>query len=141
MLSQKEKCIWDKLSEAAKATILGNAKAPHKPYTRVKFHGVTLGELIKASSHQFYFFDTRNGPSNNDIVDKEYRTDNDGDTYMILTNLSKRENISPVDIIKVLSNPNPYFIQEIKELTIGGKLYCQVNPKFIYVSNHNHKRC
>ena len=59
---------------------------------------------------------------------------------MILTNLSKRENISPVDIMKVLSNPNPYFIQEIKELTIGGKLYCQVNPKFIYVSNHNHKR-
>ena len=69
-LSQKEKVIWDKLSEAEKATILGNAKTLHKPSTHANFDCVNLGDLIKASSHHFDFFDIPYGQSNNDIVDK-----------------------------------------------------------------------
>ena len=42
-LSQEENFIWDKLSEAAKSTILGNTKTPHKPSNHVNFHGVTFG--------------------------------------------------------------------------------------------------
>ena len=89
-LSQDEKFIWDKLSEAAKATILVHSKPPLKNSTHVKFHNITLGEIIKASSHQFDFGDTPNGPSQNDIIDEGHHTDNDGDTLMIITNLSKR---------------------------------------------------
>ena len=53
MLSQEERVIWDKMSETSKATILGNTKTPHKPSNHVKFHYVTLGDIIKASYHQF----------------------------------------------------------------------------------------
>ena len=42
MLSQEEKFVWDKLSEAPKAAILGNAKSNHKPSTHVNFHYLTL---------------------------------------------------------------------------------------------------
>ena len=60
MLSQEENYIWDKLSEAAKATILGNYKTIHKPYNLGNVHYVTLGYTIKACSHQIDFGDTPN---------------------------------------------------------------------------------
>ena len=94
-LYHQEKGIWDKISEAVKATILGNAKTPHEPYTYVNFHYVTRGDLIKAGSHQLYIGNTYNGPSNYDMYDKNHHTDADGDTSMILTNLYKRKNIYP----------------------------------------------
>ena len=100
---------------------MGNKKTPHNPSTYVNFHDVTLGDLIKASSLQFDFGDTPNGTSNNGITDKDHYTDNDGDTTMILTNLSKREKFSPKIIRKLLSNPNPYSTQGIKDLTIDIK--------------------
>ena len=81
MLSQEKNILLVKLSEAAKATNLGNTKTLHKPSTYVKNHYITLGELIKDSSYQFYFGDTPNWPSNNDIIDKDHHTDNDGDTF------------------------------------------------------------
>ena len=55
MLSTEEKNIRNKLSELDKANILGNSKTPHKPSTHVNFHDVTLSDIIKDSSHQFYF--------------------------------------------------------------------------------------
>ena len=105
-LSQEEKFVWDKLSEAANATILGHAKTLHKPSNHVKFHVVTLNDLIKASSHQFGFGDTPNGTSNNDIIYRDHHTDNDGNTPIILANLSNMDTVSPVDISNVLSKPN-----------------------------------
>ena len=75
-LSQEEKSIWDKLSETAKATILSDTKAPHKPSTHVKFHSATLVDIIKSSSHKFYFGDTPKGPFNNDLIGKYHRTNN-----------------------------------------------------------------
>ena len=75
-MPQEENIIWDKLSEAAKATILCNTKIPHKPYTHVNFHDVTLGGLIKASSHQFYFGDKPNKLSNDDKIGEDHHTDN-----------------------------------------------------------------
>ena len=94
MLSQEEKFIWDKMSEAYNVTILGNTKIPHKPSTHFKFNDVTLERLIKYIFHHFDFGDTHNGPPNNDIINKEHHTDNNGDTIMILTNISKRDNVS-----------------------------------------------
>ena len=94
-LYQEEKSIWDKILEAVKATILGNSKTPHKPYTYVNFHYVTRGDLIKAGPHQFYFGKNSNGPSKYDISDKNHHTDADGDTSMILANLYKRKNVYP----------------------------------------------
>ena len=35
----------------------------HNPSTTVNFYYLTLGDIIKDSSHQFYFYDTRNDPS------------------------------------------------------------------------------
>ena len=49
MLSQEENYIWDKLSEAAKANILGNSKIFHNPYTQDNFHDVTLGDFMNAN--------------------------------------------------------------------------------------------
>ena len=141
MLYQEENVIWDKLYEAAKFTILVDPKTPYNPSTYVNFHGVTLGDLIKAGFYQFDSCDTPNGPSNNDIIDKDHNTDNYGDTPMILTNLSKRYKVSPVDIIKVLYNPNPYSTQVMKELIIDVKLYGRINTAFIYISIHNHTYC
>ena len=80
----------DKLSEVAKSTILGNVKTPHNTPTQVKFYDVNPGELIKTSSHQFDFDDNPNGQPNNDLITEDHNTDNDGDTTMIITNLSKR---------------------------------------------------
>ena len=51
---------------------------------------------------------------------------------MILTNAYNRYKVSPVDVRKLLSIPNPYYTQGMKELTIDGKLYCQVNTAYIY---------
>ena len=141
MLSQKEKCIWDKLSEAAKATILGNAKAPHKPYTHVKFHGVTLGELIKASYHKRDFGETLNNTSNNGLIYEDHHTDNGGGTYMILTTLSRSYKVSRAYIRKLLSIPNSFYTQVMKELTIDVKLYHNFNTAFIYLFTHNHTHC
>ena len=107
-MSQEENIIWDKLTESAKATIWSNAKTTHKPSTHVKFHDVTIGDLIKASYHKFYFVDTPNGPSNNYIIDRNHHTDNYGDTPIILTNLSNINKSSSTNIRKLLSNPNPY---------------------------------
>ena len=67
-MSQEEKDIWDKLPEAAKAIILGNAKTPHKPSTCVNFCDIDLGDIIKDSSNQFDFGHTPTGPSNNDLI-------------------------------------------------------------------------
>ena len=55
---------------------------------------------------------------------------------MILFNLYNTENVSPVDIIKVISNCNPYSTQDLKDITIYRKLYRQVNTTFICVSTH-----
>ena len=71
--------------------MLDNAKTPHKPYTCVDFLSVTLGDLINSGSHQSDFVDTPNVPSNDDLIVMYHHTDNDGDTYMILANLYKRE--------------------------------------------------
>ena len=68
---------------------------------------------------------------------KEHYNDIDDDNPMILTNLSKKDRVSPVDIRKVLSNPNPYSTQRMKEITIGGNIYCHVNTAFIYVYTHS----
>ena len=127
-LSQEGKVIWNKLSEAAKATILGNSKTPNMPSTHVNFYYVTLVDIIKASSHQSGFGDTTNAPSKYDITDKYYHTDADGNNSMILANLSMRGKISPTDISKVLSIPNPYSTQEIKDLNIDGKCIVSLTP-------------
>ena len=127
MLSQEEILIWYKLSESAKANILDNENTPHKPSTHINFHGVILGDLIKASSHKFDFCDNPNGQYKNDLVDKKYHTYNDGDTPMILAKLYNRDKVSTENIIKLISNPNPHSTQGMNELTIDGKLYHQVN--------------
>ena len=72
-----------------------NYKIPRNTSTHVNFNHVTLGDLIKASFHKFDFGDTPNGLIKNDIIDKNHHTDNDGDTPMILINISKRENFYP----------------------------------------------
>ena len=105
-LYQEEKCLWGKLSEADNATILGDAKTPHKPSCFFNLHNVTLVGIIKSSYRQFDFGDTPNRPSNNDLIDEYHHTYSYGDTYMILANLSKRYKIYPEDISKVLSVPN-----------------------------------
>ena len=70
-----------------------NAKTSHNPFTHVNFHGVNLGELIKAGSCQFGFCDTPNGPSNNNQIDENHHNDNDGDISMILTKISNRDKV------------------------------------------------
>ena len=94
-MSKQEKVVWDKLIEASKAAILSNSKIPHNPSTYVNFHDVTLGKIIMDSSHKFDFGETPNGPSNNDLIEKDHDTDNDGDTPIILSNLYKRYMVSP----------------------------------------------
>ena len=142
-MNQEEKVIWDELSEASNATILVNAKTPHKPSTHVNFRYVALGDLIKASFHQFYFGDTPNVPPKNDRIDEDHHTDNDGDTPIILTKLSKRDKVSPSGIIKVLSNPNPYYKEGMKELTIDGNYIVRLTlhlsscpPTTAHIDNH-----
>ena len=99
-LSEEEKGSWDKFSEAAKDTVLINTETPHRPSNHVKFHYVTLGDIIKASSRKFGVAGTPNGPSNYDLIYGGYHTDNDGGTYIILTKISKRGKVSPSDISK-----------------------------------------
>ena len=92
---------------------MGNAKNPHKSSVNVKFYDVTLGDHMKASSHQFDFFDTTNGPSKVDTTGKGHYTDGGGNTSMVLTNLYKKENVPPADVNKVLSITNPYLTQKL----------------------------
>ena len=140
-LSWEGKGIWVKLSKPPKATFSGNTKTPHKPSTHVNFHNFTLGDLIQDSSDKFYFGEPPNGPSNDDLIGGDQNTDNYGNTYMILTNLSKRDKVSPSDIIKVLSRPNPYSTQMMKYITIDRKMDRPFNTLFIYVSTHNCTHC
>ena len=130
-LSWEGKGIWVKLSKPPKATFSGNTKTPHKPSTHVNFHNFTLGDLIQDSSDKFYFGEPPNGPSNDDLIGGDQNTDNYGNTYMILTNLSKRDKVSTSDISKILSIPNPSSTQGMEELNIDGKLHCQVKTSFI----------
>ena len=125
---RRKKGIWGKLPEAPNATIFGNTKTPHKPSTHVKFHNVTLGDLINNSYHQFGFGDTPYGPSRDDWIYGDHDPDNDVENSMILTNLSKRDKVSTSDISKILSIPNPSSTQGMEELNIDGKLYFQVTP-------------
>ena len=74
------------------------------------------------------------------ITGNNNNTDADGDTSMILTKISKRDNISTEDIRK-LFRPNPSSSHYMKEITIDGKLYSQVKTSFIYVSNQNCTHC
>ena len=102
---------------------MGNSKTPYKSSDHVNRHDVTLGGLINASYHQFYFCSSPNGPSNNDIIDEDHHTDNYGYNYMIIPKLSKRDKVSPEDIRKLLSIPNPYYTQYMKDINIDRKLY------------------
>ena len=120
---------------------MGNEKTSHKNSTHVNFCGVILGKLINYSTHQFDFVDTPYGPSKNDIIHEYHFTDNDGDTTIILTNLSNRYKVSPVDIRKVISNSNPSYTKGTKELIIYRKIYRQINIKFIYASTQKLTHC
>ena len=84
-LSWEGKGFWDKLLEPANATISGNTKTTHRPFTHIKFHDITLGDPIKYSYYQFDFGETPNEPSNNNLFDGDHTNNNDGDTSMILT--------------------------------------------------------
>ena len=120
---------------------MGNSKTPHKPSTCASINDVTFGDIIKDSSHQFDFGDNINGTPNDYPTRKDYHSNADVDTSMILTNLSKRDKIYPTDISNVISSTNPSSTQEMKELMIDGKLYLQVNTSFIYLYTHNHTHC
>ena len=60
---------------------------------------------------------------------------------MIFTKLYKRKTFSPAYIVNLQSNSNISSKQGTKYLTIYGKLYCQVNTTFIYISTHNRTYC
>ena len=126
-LSQEDKVSWGKLYESVKVRILGDAKTPHKPSNHVNFHYVTLGHIIKAGYHNFDFCETPNRSSNNNLTDKDYNTDNNSDTPMILTKLSKMYKVYTEDIRKVISNPNLSSTKGMKEINIDWKMYHQVN--------------
>ena len=51
------------------------------------FHDVTFGNIIEASSNQFYFGGTTNGPSNVYPTTMNNSTDGSGNTSMILANI------------------------------------------------------
>ena len=93
VLSLEEILIWDKLLESAKAINLGDSKPPPQPTNNSNFCNI-----IKDSSHQFDFCDTNNNLSNVDLTGKENYTDYSGNYSTILTKLSKREKVYPVDI-------------------------------------------
>ena len=120
---------------------MGHSKTPHKPSTHTNFIYVFLGDLIKDISCQFDFGYTNNYPSKTDTTSKYKYTNESGNDAMILTNLSNKGNLYPVDIHKVLSGNNPYSTQKMKELTFDVKMHQQVNTSFIYVSNHNLQNC
>ena len=60
---------------------------------------------------------------------------------MILTNLYNRGKLCPVGRRKVISTPNSSYMKNMKDITIDGKLYRQVNHLFIYVCTHNSTHC
>ena len=95
------KLIWYKLSEASKANILGNSKTPHNRFTHINFHCVTLGDIIKASSHCFYFSYTNNDPFVIYPTFKDNYTSFSGNYAMVLNNISKMEKLSPEYIRKL----------------------------------------
>ena len=80
---------------------MGNVKTSHNPYTRVNFHGVTLGGIIKDNFNQFDFGDTHNYSSNVDTTIKYNYNGGSVHYSMILIKLSKRENVPPSDITNV----------------------------------------
>ena len=126
-MSKEEKGIWDKLPETTNTTVLGNSKSSHKPSTHANFRDVTLGGAIKSSYYQFDFGDTPNETSNNYPIEQEHHNDNDGDNYMIPTNIYNTDNIYTIDIRRVITSLNPYSTQETKCINIDGKQYHQVN--------------
>ena len=83
---------------------MGNSKIPYKPYTHVIFHYVTLGNIIKASSHQLHFGEINNDPSNVDTTFNSSYTGVSGDDDKVRINLSKRDKIYPSDTQKELSS-------------------------------------
>ena len=102
---------WNQISQGHH---FGGHKTSHKTSTIVTFHDITFGGFIKAGRHRFDFGGTTIEPSNNDITHKDHHTDNDGDTNMIPTNLSKRDKISPMEIRNLISNHNSYSTQVMK---------------------------
>ena len=133
--------IWDKLSEAANTSIFSNSKTPHNSSTHINFSDVNLSDLIKASSHQFYFGEINYDLSNVDTSRNNHSTDGSRNNYMILTNISKRDNLYPAYIRKVASIHNTYPTYKLKEITIYVRLYCQVKTSSICVLNHNLSNC
>ena len=109
---------------------MGNPKTPHKSYIHVNYRNVTLIGIIKAIYQQFDFGDITNGSSNIDTTGNDNSTDGSGYISIILTNLSQRENVYPAYIRKVLSSPKQSTTHKMKELTIDGKMYHQVNTLF-----------
>ena len=118
-----------------------NSKIPHNTSTHVNFYDVNLGDIIKAISHQFDFDDINNEPYNFDPAVKANSTDNSVNNGMILTRIYKSDKVSSKDIRKALSSTNIYSTQKLKDLTIDGKMYHQVNNYLIYTENHNHTHC
>ena len=107
----------------------------------MQLHDVTIFDIIKASYHQFYLGGISNGASNNDLTGKDHNNDSDVDNFMVLTNNSERDKVLPSDIMKLISIPNPYSTQEIKDIIINGKLHFKFNtstcqPTTAHVVNH-----
>ena len=116
---------------------MGHSKTLHKSYNHFNLNCVTFSDIIKSSSHQFDFGDIPNGPSKYDLNVKDCNTDAGGNSYMILTKVSKRYKVSPEYIMELIYIPKPYSIQDMKYITIDGKLHHQFNTSFIYMSTHN----
>ena len=91
-----------------------DSKTPCKRYTHANFHDVTLADIIKAIPNQFDSGDTNNDPSNVVPTFKAISTDDSDNDAMILTNLSKREKVSPSDTRKVIYISNTSSKQKMR---------------------------
>ena len=114
-----------------------NLQTHFKPLSNINLHGVSLGDIIRASSRQFYFSYINNDSSSVDYFGSDTSTGGGDNGTKIITNLYKSNNISPADILQLVSISQPCSTSQTFELTIDEKLYHRVNTTFISFSYHN----
>ena len=141
-LSAETRTKWDEISAEDKKIILGISSKPPPPTPRkANLHEISAYDFIEANIH-----DLRLGSEGDvDDADKEPESHDDSpsEEATLLAHATKREELSPADLRRVLSstaarNPRkPEGDRPNKEVIIDGKKFRQVNVARTYrVSAH-----
>ena len=141
LLTPEEKELWDGISDAAKAGILGsdNIRTQRKFDPKSKQRSANLHDLGPSNMHSFRIDDEDPHPENKDVVSPDASME----ANPLLAYVTNRtppkaaNNSSPGDLRNVLSTTKKRYESSDSEITINGKTYREVTSEMGSVEKNN----